>query len=143
MTVCRSVILLLCAGLSGMNVLAQDEPAQTTPESSDEREHAELRALRDALTEAVLKGDAEGQLAHADENIVTTWQNHRVVRGHDGLREFLEEMNSGNQKVFQGYAVPPTADELTILHGGDTGIAFGTSVPHYNFLGMEFDLENR
>ncbi|MBT6495548.1 MAG: hypothetical protein HOL01_13450 [Planctomycetaceae bacterium] len=59
------------------------------------------------------------------------------------MRKFLNEMNAGNEKVFQGYTVPPTADELTILHGGDTGIVFGTSTPHYKYLGMDFELENR
>ncbi len=82
-------------------------------------------------------------MKYADENVVTTWQNNQVARGHDGLREFMNEMNSGGQKVFQGYTVEPTSDEITILHGGDTAIAFGQSVPHYKILGMEFDLQNR
>jgi ketosteroid isomerase-like protein len=111
--------------------------------SGDDAVHDELRALRQSLTEALTKQDVEGQLAHVHPNAVATWQNNRVVRGTDGLKKFLAEMNAGNEKVFQGYTVPPEADELTILYGGDTGIAFGKSVPHYKYLGMEFDLENR
>ncbi len=52
-------------------------------------------------------------------------------------------MNGTGERVFQGYKVLPTPDDLTILHGGDTAIAFGSSVPHYKYGGMEFDLDNR
>ena len=55
----------------------------------------------------------------------------------------MDENNAGNQKVFQGYTVKPTSDDIAILHGGDTAIAFGKSVPHYKLVGLEFDLENR
>ncbi len=55
----------------------------------------------------------------------------------------MQEINSGNEKVFQGYTERPTSDEVAILPGGDTAIAFGKSVPHYKWLGLEFDLENR
>ncbi|MEX2287413.1 MAG: nuclear transport factor 2 family protein [Planctomycetaceae bacterium] len=130
-------LVLVCACLFSTAAWAQDKS------TGDEAVHDELRAMRKSLTEALTKGDIEGQLAHVHPNVVATWQNNRVVRGEDGLRKFLAEINAGNQKVFQGYTVPPEADELTILYGGDTGIAFGKSVPHYKYLGMEFDLENR
>lgn len=142
------LLVLMCGGLLTGGIAAQDdnseEEVSASPDgTTEEAEHEALRELRDALTEAVLSGDVESQLALADENVVTTWQNNRVARGHDGLQAFLNEMNGGAEKVFQGYTVPPTADELTILHGGDTGVVYGTSVPHYKLLGMEFDLENR
>jgi ketosteroid isomerase-like protein len=128
-------------------VVAQEESGNAAKDAAvaDEAEaiHSELRAMRVALTKAIESGDANAQVAYAHDNIVVTWQNHDVVRGTNDLKEFLDEMNSGGERVFQGYTEPPTADELTILHGGDTGIAFGKSVPHYKYLGMEFDLENR
>ncbi len=136
------VILLFC-GLADTTVA--DEPAESVPRPSvnDNEVHDELRALREALTKAVAEGDVESQLAYAHEDIVVTWQNNQVVRGRDGLKTFMSEMNSGQDRVFQGYTVPPTSDDLTIIHQGDTGIAYGRSVPHYRYLGMEFDLENR
>jgi ketosteroid isomerase-like protein len=143
MNTLRPIMLLLCVSFGSVTAFSQEEPPMKEAEFSEDATHDELRALRKALTQAVLKGDIEGQIAHADENIVTTWPNNRVVRGHDGLRKLVKEMNTGDKKVFQGYIVPPTADELTILHGGDTGIVFGKSVPHYKYLGMEFELENR
>jgi len=119
------------------------EPAEGVETADDEAVHEQLRELRRSLTQAVKTGDIEGQLANVDENVVVTWQNNEVVRGEDGLRKFLDQMNAGGEKVFQGYKVEPEADELTILHGGDTGVVFGKSVPKYKYLGMEFELENR
>jgi ketosteroid isomerase-like protein len=117
--------------------------AETTAVKADEDTHNELRAMREALTKAVFDGDVNAQLERVHDNVVVTWQNNEVVRGKDGLNEYLEEINGGNERVFQGYKVPPTADDLTLLYGGDAAIAFGSSTPHYKLGGMEFDLENR
>jgi len=118
-------------------------PAEPTVTKADEATHEELRDMREVLTKAVVEGDVNAQLDRVHENVVVTWQNNRVVRGKAGLKKFLGEINDGANRVFQGYKVPPTADDLTILYGGDAAIAFGTSTPHYNLHGMEFDLENR
>jgi ketosteroid isomerase-like protein len=130
-------------GAGSRDKATKSDPDPATVAANDEGLHDQLRTLRTSLTEALKKGDVEGQLAHVHDNVVTTWQNHRVVRGHDGLRKFLEEINAENKEVFRGYKVEPQVDELTILYGGDTGIAFGTSVPQYHYLGMDFELENR
>lgn len=123
--------------------VAQDGTPASAAAEDEEAVHEELRALREALTKAVSDGDAAAQVAHVDENVVVTWQNNQVVRRIDGLKTFLQQMNAGEKQVFQGYKVPPTVDEPTILYGDDMGIAFGSSTPHYKYLGMEFDLENR
>jgi hypothetical protein len=52
-------------------------------------------------------------------------------------------MAVGGEIVFQGYTVPPSSDNVAIIHEGPTAIAVGKSVPHYKYLGKEFDLENR
>ena len=138
-----TVAMLLYGMLMSESASAQDPPAATGTEETDAAIHVELRAIREALTEALKKGDVDGQLTHVHKNVVATWQNNRVVRGHEGLQDFLKEMNAENQKVFRGYQVEPQPDELTILYGGDTGIVFGRSVPQYHYLGMDFELENR
>jgi len=45
----------------------------------DEATHNELRAMREALTKAVLEGDVNAQLERVHDNIVVTWQNNQVV----------------------------------------------------------------
>ena len=150
------VSLLLCMAAFGQQPTSEstDESQSTTAEQSapaedwdlrsadeDKQIHAELVALRESLVDAVVKKDIPAQIAHAHPNIVVTWQNNEVVRGQDGLREFME--TGGGKNIFQGYNTRPAADEPTILYGDDVGVVFGKSVPHYRILGMEFDLANR
>ena len=138
------IVLVVAWGcLAPLSLHAQAVDATEKVPEDEEAIHNELRALREALTAAVAAGDVEQQLPHLHKNVVATWQNNEVVRGRDQLREFLGKLDSGEDRVFQGYKESPTADELTILYGDDIGIAFGSSVPHYKILGMEFDLENR
>ena len=122
---------------------AAQAPAEPAAAKGDEAIHNELRAMREVLTKAVLDGDVNAQLDRVHDNVVVTWQNNQVVRGKEGLKKFLSDINNGPDRVFQGYKVPPTADDLSILYGGNAAIAFGGSTPHYKLHGMEFDLENR
>src|SRR5436309_2176224 len=87
--------------------------SQHLAEKDDESIHNELRALHKGLTDAVLKGDVEKQLSYVSKDVVVTWQNGEVVRGHQGLKEFLNKNQATQNKVFQGYKVPPTATDLT------------------------------
>jgi ketosteroid isomerase-like protein len=102
--------------------------------------HEELRTLRKQVIEAITSGDVERTLAFVHPTVVVTWQNHEVVRGHQGLRDFMERMG---RDAFRGYRVDPTPDDLTILHGGDTGISFGSSVGEYRLFGATFEFTNR
>ena len=111
-------------------------PAQVTEDPA----HNELRALRDQVLKAIMSGDVEQTLTYVHPDVVVTWQNHEVSRGHQGLREFMQRMGTD---AFRGYKVLPSPDELTILHGGDTGISFGASVGQYRLLGREFESANR
>ncbi len=101
--------------------------------------HQELRALRTNVVDAITHGDFDRTLANVHTNVVVTWQNAEVCRGHDGLRTFFNRMG---KDAFKGYRVPPTPEELTILHG-NTGISFGHTVAHYALFGKDFDFTNR
>jgi len=142
MKICFPMLVLLGI-LVAAEATAQETAPNTEAEPSEEADREQLRLLREALTEAVIAGDVEKQIEYVRADVVTIWQNNQVARGHDGLREFLSDINSGAENIFQGYSVRPTSDEVMILPGGNTAIAYGKSVPHYKWLGMEFDLENR
>ncbi len=124
-----SLGLLLTVGLG----FAQDTPPEDPA-------HEELRAFRKEIVAAIVAGDIEAQLKLASPDVVVTWQNHVVCRGHDELRKFMKEAGTD---AFKGYKVEPEADVLTVLHGGDTGISTGRSVGLYDVLGKEFEFENR
>jgi len=99
-----------------------------------------LRSLRTEVIDAITKGDIDRVLLHIHTNAVVTWQNNEVCRGHQGLREFF---NRSGKSMFKGYKLPPTPDELTILHGGDTGVSFGQTVAEYKLFGKEYAMKSR
>ncbi len=70
--------------------------------------------------------DLDRLLSYVDENVVVTWQNTDVNRGHDGVRRFYQEMVGGKNPVLSNITSELTVDELSIIHGGDTAIAFGS-----------------
>ncbi len=102
--------------------------------------HDELRAVRTKIIDAITRGDIDTVLQHVHPDVVVTWQNSEVCRGRQGLKDFFERMG---RKSFKGYKVPPTPDELTIMHGGDTGISFGKTVAEYDLLGKQYEIESR
>lgn len=125
----RALAKLLMILLTLGSATAAEDPA-----------HEELRALRLTLIEAVNKGDIDSVLKHVHPDAVITWQNSEVCRGQKGLKEFFEKMGKDS---FKGYKVPPTPDELTIFHGGDTGVSFGETVAEYHLLGKSYELKSR
>lgn len=119
--------------------------APATPDQAAEaRTHDELRALRDELVAAVNGGNLAAVLRCLHPNVVVTWQNAEVSRGRDGVKAYYERMLNGPSKVVESFAVQPTVDELTLLYGGDTGIAFGRSQDHFVLKGgLDFTLDGR
>jgi uncharacterized protein (TIGR02246 family) len=123
-------ILVLFAGLFALsNAPAAEDPA-----------HQELRDLRTSIINAIVKGDIDTVLNHVHPDVVVTWQNSEVCRGRQGLKDFFEKTG---RESFKGYKLPPTPDELTILHGGDTGISFGETIAGYKLLGKDYEMKSR
>jgi ketosteroid isomerase-like protein len=119
----------LACGTWGLRAAAAEDPA-----------HNELRALRTRILDAITKGDFDAVLQNVHTNVVVTWQNNEVCRGHAGLREFFDRTGKG---TFKGYKVPPTPDELTLFHGPNNGVSFGETVASYHVLGKEFEFKSR
>ncbi len=113
--------------------------AQTAP--AEDPAHHELRILRTNVIDAITRGDFDKTLAFVHTNVVVTWQNAEVCRGHNGLRTFFERLG---KNAFKGYRVPPMPDELTILYNdGRTGVSFGQTVARYTLFGHDYDFTNR
>ncbi|HXJ60028.1 MAG TPA: nuclear transport factor 2 family protein [Verrucomicrobiae bacterium] len=120
-------IKLVITTLSCLFTLAA--PAQEDPA------HNELRAVRDGLLAGMNAGDIEAQLAFLHTNVVVTWHNAAVSRGHDGVRKYLDQMLHGSAKVVEKFGAEVKVDELSILYGGDTAIAFGSAHEHFTLAG--------
>lgn len=136
-----SPLLLSLLSLLSLPLSAQAPPPAS---ASDEATHNELRALRDGLLDAMRKGDIERQLTFFHPNAVVTWHNAEVSRGRDGIRKYLTRMLQGPNKAVDHFDADVNVDELTILYGGDTGVAFGSTVEHFKMSsGRSFDLPAR
>jgi ketosteroid isomerase-like protein len=130
----RILGLFLCLWFAPSPVYAQPEdPA-----------HAQLRAMRDDLIDAVNKRDMDRVLGHLHPNVVVTWQNAEVSRKPEGVRAYMSRMLDGPDSIVRSFNTSIAVDELTILHGGDTGIAFGSSRDRFELrAGRTFELTGR
>jgi ketosteroid isomerase-like protein len=130
--------------LATISLHSQLAPPGTDPPQSVEKTHEELRALRDGLIRATNDSNVDALLGLLHPNVVVTWQNAEVSRGREGVRAYLARMMSGPNPIVARFQTNPTVDELTILHGGDTGIAFGSSSDRFELTdGKSFDLNGR
>ena len=102
-------------------------PATLGAQAQEDPAHAQLRALRDDMVDAMNKRDLNRLLSHLHPDVVVTWQNAEVSRKPDGVRSYISRMLEGPNSVVESFTTAPTVDELTILYGGDTGISFGSS----------------
>ena len=132
--------ILLAAGL-GTPVAAQ---VSTGPTEATEATHNELRALRDDMVDALNKSDVDRLLGHLAPNVVVTFQNAEVARGPEGVRAYYNKMMKGPGALVQTYDTAVTVDDLTILYGDDTGVAFGSSRDHFKLSsGAELSVDGR
>lgn len=117
-------------------------PAFAQEADDDAAMHDALRDYRDQLVQAILDDDVATQIELTHPDIVTMWQDGRVVVGHDALQQFLDELGRGSDRGFLGYEQEPTAADLTAIYDGQFGFVHGTSVAKYDLYGMEFNLPN-
>ena len=122
---------LACAFTLGAR--AEEDPA-----------HNELRAVRDGLLAGMNRGDIGAQLPFLHPNVVVTWHNAEVSRGRDGVRKYLDRMLSGPAKVVESFGAEVKVEELSIIHGGDTAIAFGSAQERFAMTsGWKFEFTGR
>ncbi len=133
----------LYAGLLGLVLLAVPALAQDASSSTDQL-HDELRALAVTMETALNGGDVDALLAHVHPEVVFTTMNGDVVRGPEAIRLYFEKMMTGPDRVVESVSVDFEPDDLSVLHGDDMAIAFGTSADHYELTaGTTFDVSPR
>ncbi len=133
----------------GVAVAAEPEPAETeavetapadtatgeavaTEALRPDAIHNALRTLRDSSLEALAAGDFTALEAHIHPNVVVTAENGTLVRGRDAVRAFYLETLVAPDSYLEAFEVSDfEVDELSILYGDDTAIAFGSANLHY------------
>jgi ketosteroid isomerase-like protein len=126
-------LLTLSCGAWGQGGSDVPPPAATAASPETAAVHEELRHVRDEILGAWQRRDIDGVLAHVDPQVVVTWQNGEVSRGPDGIRHFYQEMLEGDGSVLSNLVSTLTVDDLSILHGPDTAIAFGSIHDEFTF----------
>lgn len=138
----RIVSALLLASMAPALPTAQSGTPAGTP--AEDPAHAELRVLRDRLIQSLGGGNLDEMLACVHPDVVITWQNGQVGRGHAGVRSFYEKMMSGPKPIVKSYSTEVTVDELTFLYGGDAGVAFGSAIDKFELTsGLSLHLNDR
>jgi len=131
------LVMVLSAPLSALHAEA------VVPQARDPI-HDELLKVRSGLIEAYNKNDLEGILSYCHPNIVVTWQNGEVCKGHDEMRKYINRMMTGPDRVVEKLTADPTVDALSTLYHGDTAVSYGRMNDEYVLRdGMHFKLDSK
>jgi ketosteroid isomerase-like protein len=109
--------ILIASSARGQPAKAPEDPA-----------HAELRAVRTSMIEAFNKRDIDGLLKHLHKDVVVTWQNAEVSRGHAGVKAYYDRTMVGDKSIVVEARAEPEVTDLSILYGGNqpnTAVAYG------------------
>ena len=141
--------LMAAVGLSTAGAY-QEKPKQEGPKAdapkkaSKEAVHEELRALKTVVVEAFNKKDIDALLKHLTKDVIVTWQNGEVSRGHDGVRDYYERMLVGDKSVVLTVQAEPEVAKLSELFADDkVALAFGNLNDSYTLRdGMKFKMNS-
>ncbi len=116
------------------------------PQTAEEKAtHEAIIKMRDGVIKAVNDGSLEGLLAHIDDRCVVVWQNGETSRGHEQVTDYYNRMMKGDKARVKSFRIDPDqfkVSEYTLLHGGDTGVAYGTAVCQFELNnGMNFAID--
>lgn len=106
--------------------------------------HEALRGLRTEVLEAVKSRNVDALLKTVHPDFVFTTTTGEAIRGRDGLRQYIDKMLEGPEASIKDFSYDVLSDELSVLHGDDTAVAWGPSTDHYTFVdGSTIDFPSR
>jgi len=106
--------------------------------------HQALRQLKTTMSKALNERDVNTIVANVTPDIVFTTMNGDVAHGRDQIRAYFDKMMNAPGHVVKNLTTSFDADALTVLYGGDTGVAWGSSNDHYELTtGQVFDIHGR
>ncbi len=116
---------------------AQDAQPNASPEE-DEATHDALRALKREAEEAFNVMGQSGELTDLQklldlvhEDVVLAAMNGEFAVGKSGVIEYFNKTMTGSDRTVQSIHHTFEVAALTTLYGGDTGVAYGTSIGTY------------
>jgi uncharacterized protein (TIGR02246 family) len=134
--------LALAASIAGF--AASSASAASAAEAGDDAIHDQLRALKTTMERALNERDVATLLDNVDPDVVFSTMNGDEVHGREGVRAYFAKMLDGPGKVVESVTTKFEPGGLSILRGGDTAIAYGTTDDHYRLVGgKSFDIQAR
>src|SRR5579883_3407156 len=120
MTIRRCALVL--AVILGTFRLIPESRGQSK-DTKEDPAHGELRSLLKEVVDAYDPRDIDKVMPYLDENVVITWQNADVTRGHKEVKEFFHKMTTGPDRVVEKSSISPVPGDLSVLHqDGKTAI---------------------
>ncbi len=99
-----------------------------------------LRVLLDRMEKATASLDVDGATALMHPEVIVTWQNAEVSKGHEQIRAYYARMLKGSSPIVKGYGVKATLSAPAVFYG-DSAVAWGTTVETYELSdGLKFTL---
>ncbi len=138
------IVYIFSALLMGVGSFSIVQAEDSLLLKTEEELHNGLRQLKSTMEKALNTGDIDTILANVDEHVVFTTMNGDIVRGKQAIKQYFTKMLTGPDRVVEQVTTKFEADDLSVLHGGDTAIAFGTTDDSYILAdGSEFSIQAR
>jgi uncharacterized protein (TIGR02246 family) len=114
------------------------------PEDTDESPRKELLALRDEVIKAYEARDIDGVLAHVHPDVIATWQNGFRARGRNEVRQFFNEMMTGESRIVRDVKSTLSVDGSSVMFGDDAAVACGALIDDFDLAsGTSLHLESK
>jgi uncharacterized protein (TIGR02246 family) len=102
------------------------------PTDTAESPRKELLALRDEVIKAYEARDIDGVLAHVHPDVIATWQNGFRARGRDEVRQFFNEMMTGESRIVRDVKSTLSVDGSSVMFEDDAAVACGALVDDFD-----------
>lgn len=145
-----SIALLAVVVVALSNPLSAAQQAQQVASAGDdEATHEALRTLKreseTSFNKAGKSGkleDLQGVLDYVHDNVVLAAMNGELVIGKKGIIEYFDRTMTGPTRTVKSVHHVFDVAALTTLYGGDTGVAYGTSIGTYELTdGLSFEVD--
>ena len=136
----RLIAILLSMLFLGLQAQAATVP-QLDPAGGRVEDRQQLRELLDAMERGISALDIEALLKLTQPDVVITWQNAEVSRGHEQVRAHYDRMIKGGAPIVRKFSTKATLGGPAAFYG-DSAVAYGTNVDRYELAdGLAFTLK--
>lgn len=133
-----SMVLFVAFLISPACMLVADTDTRGTNVDAND----DITSLREAIVDAYNKRDIDALLSHLEPDVVITWQNAEVCKGHDSVRAYYDKMFNGPEKIVSKLSANPKIIGRQVH--GDWALSWGSLGDAYELEdGLTFEFDSR